>query len=179
MSIAGGGTGPFSGYMNGVATTGDASFDTVLQYGVYGNTPNTGTLNNLTVGKTYTVLALLDDTRTSPGPSSTFNIRDGLTTSPSQQFEFANGSPSVGGYVIGTFTAKATTQPFTVLNGGNSQYNVVILFTNPPPVAPLPVLAIDTQPVTATVGVGRRLFSPRPSAILRRSAYNGSSSAVG
>jgi hypothetical protein len=129
MSIAdAGSTGSFGGYLTGGATTGDAALDTMLTDGVYGGSANTGTLNNLTVGQTYTVLVLLDDTRgASAGGSSTFNVTDGVTTSPNQLFEFANGSPSVGGYVLGTFTATATTQALTDRNGGGSQYNVVLL----------------------------------------------------
>ena len=161
MSIAGGGFGLFGGYMSGSATTGDGALDTILTDALYGSSGNTATLNNLTVGKTYTVMALLDDTRgVSAGASSTFNVLDGVTTSPSQQFEFANGSPSVGGYIMGTFTATATTQPFTVRNGGSSQYNAVILFTNPPPAVPLPILINNTQPASATAGVnGQNVFT--------------------
>lgn len=163
MSVAGGGFGLFNSYMVGGATTGDSALDTVLTYGLYGSQGNTATLNNLTVGKTYTVLALLDDTRGgSAGPSTTFTVRDvvgdiGPGTSPLQTFEFANGSPSVGGYIIGTFTAAATTQPFTVRDGASSQYNVVILFTNPPPVVPLPILINNTLPANATVGVNGQI----------------------
>jgi alpha-L-rhamnosidase len=127
MSIAAS-TGTFGGYMTGGATTGDAALDTILRDGLYGGSANTGTLNNLTVGQTYTVLVLLDDTRGgSAGPSPTFTVTDGVTTSPSQQFEFADGTPSVGGYIIGTFTATATNQALTVNNGTLSQYNAILL----------------------------------------------------
>jgi hypothetical protein len=138
ISIAGG-TASFDGYLAGVTATGDAAFDTLLRYGLYNSGPaNTGTLNNLTIGQKYTVLVLLDDTRPSPGPSPTFTVTDGVTTSSSQQFEFANGYPSVGGYIIGTFTATATTQALSVQNGGNSQYNAILLekFTATPPTPP-------------------------------------------
>ena len=138
ISLAGG-TAAFGGYMNGVATTGDAALDSILSNGLYNSAAaNPGTLNNLTVGQAYTVLVLLDDTRTSPGPSSTFTVTDDVTTSPSQLFEFGNGTPSVGGYIMGTFTATATTQSLTVRNGGNSQYNAVLLekFTAAPPTPP-------------------------------------------
>jgi hypothetical protein len=117
--------------MNGVATTGDAALNTILANGLYNSAaPNTGTLKNLTVDQKYTVLVLLDDTRAvSQRPSTTFTVTDGVTTSPSQQFQFVNGSPSVGGYIIGTFTATATTQALTVRDGGNSQYNAILLET--------------------------------------------------
>jgi len=122
------GSGSYGGYMTGGATTGDAALDTILTDGLYGSTANTGTLNNLTVGLTYDVLVMLDDTRgASAGGSPTFTLTDGVTTSPSQQFEFANGSPEVGGYIMGTFTATATTQALSVFNGGSTQYNGVLL----------------------------------------------------
>ncbi len=130
MSIAGGGFGLFGGYLTGGATTGDSALDTLLTSGLYGSTANVGTLNNLTVGQTYTVLALLDDTRGGAAGGSTFTVSDGLTTSPSQQYAFANGSPSVGGYILGTFTATATTQSYTIENLSavdNSQYNAILL----------------------------------------------------
>lgn len=159
MNIDGSGTGLYGGYLTGAATTGDGALDTVLTFGLYGGSANTGTLNHLTVGKTYTVLALLDDTRSAAG-GTTFNVQDGLTTSPSQQYAFLNGSPAVGGYVIGTFTAAATTQPFTVRNGGSSQYNAVILFTNPPPVYPVLYLITNIQPTAVSAGInGQAAFT--------------------
>jgi hypothetical protein len=42
-------------------------------------------------------------------------------------FEFTNGTPSVGGYIMGTFTATTTTQALTVNNGESSQYNAILL----------------------------------------------------
>jgi hypothetical protein len=75
MSIAGSPP-SFGGYLTGGATTGDAALDSILTHGLYGSTANTGTLNNLTVGQAYTVLALLADTRGArradpPSPSRT------------------------------------------------------------------------------------------------------------
>jgi hypothetical protein len=115
------------GYLSGAATTGDGNFDLILNNGVAGSSGNTGTLKNLTVGQAYTVLLVLDDTRSSPG-GSTFHVTDGETVSPDQQYAFANGTPKVGGYIMGTFTAQATNQPLSVfLNNGNSQYNAILL----------------------------------------------------
>jgi alpha-L-rhamnosidase len=132
MSIAGSPP-SFGGYMTGGVTTGDTALDSILTHGLYGSTANTGTLNNLTVGQAYTVLALLADTRGALAGGSTFTVTDGVTTSPSQQYAFANGSPSVGGYILGTFTATATTQSYTVENGDNTQFNAVLLITNTAP----------------------------------------------
>jgi len=129
MSIAGS-LPAFGGYMTGGATTGDAALNNILTHGLYGSMANTGTLNNLTVGQAYTVLAVLDDTRGGAAGGSAFTVTDGVTTSPSQQYAFANGSPWVGGYILGTFTATATTQSYTVENGNNTQFNAVLLETN-------------------------------------------------
>ena len=134
MSVAGAPP-SFGGYLTGGATTGDAALNSILTHGVYGGAANTGTLNNLTVGQAYTVLALLDDTRGGAAGGSTFTVTDGVTSSPSQQYAFANGTPSVGGYVMGTFTATATTQSYTIENGANTQFNVVLLESNLAPAA--------------------------------------------
>ncbi|MGA2246534.1 MAG: hypothetical protein ABSH48_16180 [Verrucomicrobiota bacterium] len=147
----------YGGYMTGGATTGDPALDTMLTDGVYGQTQNTGTLNNLTVGQTYTVLVLVDDTRGAAAGGSVFHVTDGVTLSPGQPYAFANGSPKVGGYIMGTFTAQATTQPLTILTvlGAASQYNVVLLekgIAPPPPVAP--ILGTDIAPLQSEVPVG-------------------------
>jgi hypothetical protein len=145
----------FGGYLAGSATTGDGNFDIILNNGLNGSAANTGMLNNLTVGQTYTVMVLLDDTRSSPG-GITFHITDGLTTSPDQRYAFVNGVPAVGGYIMGTFTAQATTQPLTILNNsGNSQYIAVLLMKGiaPPPPNP-PTLVTDINPLLSEVSVG-------------------------
>lgn len=147
----------YGGYMTGGATTGDPALDTMLTFGLYGQTDNTGTLSNLTVGESYTVLVLLDDTRGAAAGGSIFHVTDGITVSPGQQYAFANGSPEVGGYIIGTFTAQETTQPLTILNvlGAASQYNLVLLEKGiaPPPPLP-PSLTADVTPLQSVVPVG-------------------------
>lgn len=129
MSIAGSGFGLYGGYLTGGATTGDAALNNILTHGLYGGAANVGTLNNLTVGQTYKVMALLADTRGGAAGGSTMTVNDGVADSSSQAYAFANGSPAVGGYIIGTFTATATAQTFTVKNGPNpnTQYNLVLL----------------------------------------------------
>jgi len=151
-SIAGGPS-SYDNFLGGGGSTGDAALDTILNYGVYGPTMP-GTLNNLTVGASYTAIALLADTRGVHPPSDTFNVTDGVSTSANQTYSFAGGSPAVGGYIIGTFTASATTQTFTVTATAGGQYNAILLISNPPPLAPLPILITDTKPATATSGVG-------------------------
>ena len=133
----------------GGATTGDGALDIMLANGVYGSAANTGTLNNLTVGQTYTVLVLLDDTRSSPGGPN-FQLTDGITVSPAQPYAFVNGVPAVGGYIMGTFTARATTQPLSVINNGGSQYNAILLekgIAPPPANAPELIADITRAPV--------------------------------
>jgi len=136
MSIAGTGFNLYGGYLAGGATTGDTALNSILTHGLYGGVVNAGTLNNLTVGQAYKVIVLLADTRGGAAGGSTFTLTDGVTTSPSQQYAYANGSPSVGGYIMGTFTATATTQPLTVENGQNTQYNAILLETDPNPPPP-------------------------------------------
>jgi Immunoglobulin I-set domain len=134
--------GLYGGYMTGGATTGDAALDTLLTDGAYGGGNLTGILNNLTVGQTYTVLALLDDTRGSAAGFSAngFAVTDGLTTSSYQPYEFADGVPYVGGYILGTFTATATTQSYTIENnpGTATQYNAILLEKGAAVVMPTP-----------------------------------------
>lgn len=129
MNIAGSGIGLYAGYLTGGATTGDVALNNMLMHGAYGGAANTGTLKNLTVGQTYRVLALLADTRGGAAGGTTMSINDGLAYSPGQAYAFTNGSPAVGGYILGTFTATATTQAFTIKNGPNpnTQYNVILL----------------------------------------------------
>lgn len=154
MSVAGSGILDFGGYLGG-ATSGDGNFDIILNNGIYGTSANTATLNNLTVGQTYTVLVLLDDTRTSGAGGPDFDITDGLTVSPSQRYAFPNGTPAIGGFIMGTFTAQSTNQPLTVLEDGGAQYTAVLLETGiaPPPVTP-PALSSDISPLESVVATG-------------------------
>ena len=145
MSIAGGGFGLYGGYLTGGATSGDVGLNSLLTHGLYGGAANTGTLNNLTVGQTYKVIALLADTRGGAAGGTTFTINDGLSDSPSQTYAFANGTASVGGYIVGTFTATATTQAFTVKNGLNTQYNVVLLARSNGTITPPTTNSLQSQ----------------------------------
>jgi hypothetical protein len=144
----------FGGY-EGAATTGDNNFDTILNNGISGSSANTATLNNLTVGQAYTVLVLLDDTRTSGAGGPDFSVTDGVTVSPTQAFAFPNGVPAVGGYIMGTFTARSTNQPLTVLEDGNSQYVAILLEkgTAPAPVV-APTIVQDVHPLVSKLSPG-------------------------
>jgi len=134
------------------AITGDAAMDSILTHGFYGNAP--GTLNNLTAGQAYTVIALLADTRGVHPSTDIFNVTDGVTTSPNQVYAFLGGSPAVGGYIIGTFTASATTQTFTLHTTIDGQYNAILLekFTATPPTIGSRMLSGGTLILTGTGG---------------------------
>jgi hypothetical protein len=139
MSIAGGGYGLYNNYLGGGGATSDTGFNNILNYGLYGSSANTGTLNNLTVGQTYYVLAILADTRGAPTAGAEFYATDGISDSPDQQEAFTGGSPALGGYSLGTFVATATAQAYSLVtqttqgNFGNSQYNAILLETVPEP----------------------------------------------
>jgi hypothetical protein len=154
MSIAGS-VSPSSGYLSGGGTTGDDNLDVILNFGVTGTAADTGTLNNLTIGQAYTVLVLLADIRTSGANGPNFNLTDGLTSSPTQRFAFLGGIPAVGGFIMGTFTAKATNQPLTVLQNGNAQYVAVLLEKGiaPPPLTP-PTFTTDIHPLVSQLTTG-------------------------
>jgi hypothetical protein len=144
----------FGGY-EGIASTGDLNFDTILNNGIFGSSANTATLNNLTVGQAYTVLVLLDDTRTSGAGGPNFVVTDGVTVSPSQMFAFPNGAPAIGGFIMGTFTAQSTNQPLTILQNGNSQY-MAILLEKGTAASPnfAPTLTSDVSPLVSKVTTG-------------------------
>ena len=133
-----GGSGGNYGGFEGHSTTGDSGFDAVLQYGIYGGTGVSGTLNDLTVGQQYNVLAMLDIPWDNGG---TFYATGGPgDNSPSQQYGYNNyGSASTdlglpGGYILGTFTASATTQSYSLFNNQpNSQYDAILVEAVPEP----------------------------------------------
>jgi hypothetical protein len=143
------------GFEAGSVTTGDSGLDLILDYAATGSSACTATLNNLTIGQAYTVLVLLDDSRTSGAGGPNFDVTDGVTVSPSQTYAFPNGSPAVGGFIMGTFTARATNQPLTVLEDGSVQYSAVLLEkgTAPAPVV-APALTQDVIPLVSKLYPG-------------------------
>ena len=151
-----GGPSSYGGYLNG-QTSGDANLNTILADGYYGSSSaNPGTLHNLTIGNSYNVLVFIDDNRGGARGGNVFQVNDGTANSPQQTYASATPGSPLGGYLLGTFTATATTQTLTVENGnpGNAQYNGVLLISNTPPVVPSPVLVTNTQPVSAVAGIG-------------------------
>ncbi|HTJ00195.1 MAG TPA: immunoglobulin domain-containing protein [Dongiaceae bacterium] len=146
----------YDSYLVNGATTGDGALDSMLTHGDYGSPNNTGTLKNLTPGQTYYVLILLADTRGSAAGGSVFRCSDGILVSPSQQFAFADGTPSVGGYWLGRFTAAGTNQPLTVFNNYPfaSQYNAILVAKTTAPTSPQIFLTSDITPANPMVGEG-------------------------
>jgi hypothetical protein len=139
---AGGGS-SYNGYLNG-QTSGDVNLDTILADGNYGRLPaNSGTLLNLTIGQTYDVLAFIDDNRGNAAGGTQFQINDGTANSPIQAYGTYGSTPGdpLGGYLLGTFTADATTQAFSVQNNNqagsfstdNAQYNGILVEAAPEP----------------------------------------------
>jgi hypothetical protein len=153
MSVAGS-LNAYSGYL-AANSTGDGYLDFMLDNADWGTSANTAILNNLTVGQSYTVLVLLADTRP-VADGSTFHVTDGLTVSPDQRYAYANGSPAIGGYIMGTFTAAATNQPLTVLNSSGTQYQAILLEKGPatPPKNPPELTADISSPLLYRVTTG-------------------------
>jgi hypothetical protein len=97
----------------------------------------------------------LDDTRSTGAGGPNFNVTDGVTTSPAQPFAFVNGTPAIGGFIMGRFTAQSTNQPLTVLQDGNSEYVAILLEKGTAP-APIfaPTLTTDVHPLVSKVSPG-------------------------
>src|SRR6185437_13485145 len=85
MSYGGSGAYSFTGFLGGGGTSGDASFNAVLNIGELGINSGNLVLSNLMVGATYNVLFLEADTRNGMG-TRTFSMGFGSssTTSPAQ-----------------------------------------------------------------------------------------------
>jgi hypothetical protein len=132
----------FAGLLGGQATSGDPTFDSVLDNVVEGSSQSIIlTLSNLTVGQTYNVLFLQVDAegKTPRG----FSVTSGTAQSATQFFAFDPGPNLLGAYALGTFTATNTTQSFSVgigyttsqfipVNAVKSQLNAVIVGTADP-----------------------------------------------
>jgi len=147
-----GSTNSFSTFLSGGGATGDSSLDALLNNGYYwgGGNPIYGVLQNLTIGQKYKVLAIAADTR---GDTRTFAVTDELGVSPSQAYKFPGGTPSVGGYVMGTFTAAGTNQVFTI-ESGDVQYHAILVEKVP---ADAIILITNTLPASASVGAGTNI----------------------
>jgi len=128
VTISGISAGTYGGFGASAApwTNLSSSYQTVLTGGAYGGTgAGTITLNNLVVGHNYQVQVWVDDSRNSGSGRNETNS-SGNTVVMSYNNTGTNGG--VGQYTIGTFTASATTQAFTLQansNGGSTQINAI------------------------------------------------------
>jgi autotransporter-associated beta strand protein len=126
---------PFTG-------SGSASFSTAYQNMLAGADWNgsasaTITLNHLTVGNAYVVQFWVGDWR-SYNTSRNETIKGSASDNITPTLNYQVGSSGSGTYVIGSFTASATTQTFTLTPGGSSpsvQINALQLRDLSPPVS--------------------------------------------
>jgi len=118
--------GSYPTFLGGGGTTGDATFDTILNKGSVGTGTGTLVLRNLSPGGIYKVLFLLADTRSTLG-GRTFSVTAGSITSATQVYAFTGGTPSLGGYVLGSFTATGATQTFVINNSYGHQLNAILV----------------------------------------------------
>lgn len=129
-ALSGADAGP---YLNIVNAAREAYFWTGSSLGP---TSSTITFSNLTMGQKYLLQFWVADNRF---PSSNLNrtltlTADGDTASPSLSFAFAS---IPGQSIIGTFTASATTQNFTVNSDQDAVWNAMQLRAIPEPSAAL------------------------------------------
>jgi hypothetical protein len=127
ISYGGSGAYGYSGFLGGGGSSGDSSFNAVLNDGELGINNGVLTLNNLSSGTTYNVLFLEADTRGGVG-TRTFQMTSGSAASGNQSYAFSGGSPSLAGYILCTFTATGSTQTFTnTASGYGYQLNGVLV----------------------------------------------------
>ena len=105
-----------------------AAYQNLVKGGDYTSaaTAITVTLNNLTVGKTYAVQTWVNDSRAGATATRTANVTSAGGNTVSLAYYVGGTSSSVAGgtgqYAIGTFTANATTQAFTITGNASSQF---------------------------------------------------------
>jgi hypothetical protein len=121
-----GGNGTFSGAFS--LDTGNANFNTCLNSGYYDGATHTITMNNLVVGKQYSVqlFALDDRSLSSPaGSARTINWQDpNDATDISATYAMADNA-----YIVGTFTAADTSESIqeNMLNSSAGNFNCLVL----------------------------------------------------
>jgi autotransporter-associated beta strand protein len=129
ISISGGGSANTTAYGSGSGSPWSslsANYQTVLKGGDYANNASsaiTVTLNSLTSGKQYLVQVWVNDNRASTSRSETVVGGGGNTVTLNYNNTTAAGG--VGQYAIGTFTASATSQTFTLTGAASSQLNAI------------------------------------------------------
>lgn len=126
----GGDTSPFTSLSSG--------YQTLLSRGLFkadGNSATTLTLNGLTIGQQYRVQIWVNDSRDLPNVwQRTALIADGIggNFSGPLSYNAAQASGGVGQFVIGTFTADATSQ-LLLISSDNPQVNGLYVTVVPEP----------------------------------------------
>jgi fibronectin-binding autotransporter adhesin len=103
-----------------------ANYQTVLKGGDYANTGGsaiTVTLNSLTSGHQYLVQIWVNDSRA--GTSRSEAVVGGGGNTVTLNYNNTTAAGGVGQYTIGTFTASATSQTFTLTGAASSQLNAI------------------------------------------------------
>jgi hypothetical protein len=136
-----------TGYLGGGGTTGDASFDSVLNSGTYGNASNTNgflTLNNLTAGHTYRILLLFSDTRAAADGQVCSVSAWGASATSSHVYGYNAGATAVGGFAMVDIVPAVNYQYMYITNPGTNQLNAVVVsevkYTDLTPTAYVPTL---------------------------------------
>jgi hypothetical protein len=135
----------YSGFTN---DTGNAAFNVALTEFTYDGGPSTITLNNLVIGQQYSVQLFACDRRNGIRSTLVVNFQDPSdATDVSANFQMGSYD-----YVVGTFTATATTQNIqeNMLNSNAGNINALVLRAigaNVPP-------QITTQPAANSVYQG-------------------------
>lgn len=106
----------------------------------------TVTLKYLSVGRDYIVQLWVNDPRAGVS-TNRYAIVDG--TGPTLYYNATRAVGGVGAYAVGTFTADAETQSFTLAGSGSTQLNAIQLRVQP---VPLQDLYWDTNSDTAGFG---------------------------
>ena len=103
-----------------------SGYKTILQGGAYNNGATaTVTLNNLTIGHQYQVQVWVNDSRSGSTTNRTETLPgvSGSTVTLAYNSTYAAGG--VGQYTLGTFTATATNQVFTMDGNASTQLNAL------------------------------------------------------
>lgn len=122
----------FTGLNTGIFTTTSNNFaalspvyKNIIKGGVYNNgAVATVKLKNLVVGRNYTVQIWVSDPR-SGAPTNRYAVVD--STGPILPYNDAQVEGGVGSYAVGSFTADAATQSFTLAGDVSTQLNAVQL----------------------------------------------------
>ncbi len=122
----------------GIATTGDANFDTLIQSQTYGGGTSTNVvLDGLTIGTAYQVQVFWNEQRDLWGlDSRVMTYGDGLGNNVDLAAGIPDGqSDDYGQFTIGSFVADGTTQDLALItNGfGNAHFNAVLVSEVPEP----------------------------------------------